>query len=113
MPTLGTELLEPGMILSEPACGPRGNVLLGKGVQLSARHIEALRNWGVDSVKIEGQLAEAVDTLEDLSASKLARIKAQVMPRFAHARLDNPLMARLLAYALRQQAQLHNGDAHE
>jgi len=51
--------LTPGMILADAALSLNGKVLLGKGVDLTPRHIALLITWDVQSVFVDSAEAEA------------------------------------------------------
>ncbi|HAV64628.1 MAG TPA: hypothetical protein DCY13_19960 [Verrucomicrobiales bacterium] len=54
MSTLRVEFLQPGMELAEDVRGSNGLVLLGAGAEISERHIQIFKSWGVPEVTIRG-----------------------------------------------------------
>ncbi len=104
MPRRTIDQLEPGMVLAEAATGPRGNVLLGDGVELTERHIRALKTWGVSAVQVEGEEDAAETSVEELAPELLEAARAEVEPRFALAGHDAEPLAQLFNWAVRQRA---------
>ena len=98
------------MVLAESAIGPRGNVLLGEGVELTDRHIRALQTWGVSYVAVEGEEEEGIGAA-DLSPEELAAAAVEVAPRFRHADREEPVTAYLFDYVVRQRAIEMRGDS--
>jgi len=67
---LPTSYLLPGMVLARPVYGPRGEMLLNRGVTLTPQYISGLRRCGVLAVHVEGPvplevLEKAKQTLEE------------------------------------------------
>jgi hypothetical protein len=64
MGLLNTHDLKAGMVLAQDVTNQHGNVLLGKGSELSEKHIGVLRAWGVTEVDVEGVDREQVEREE-------------------------------------------------
>ena len=64
--------LTPGMILADAALSLNGKVLLGKGVDLTPRHIALLITWDVQSVFVDSAEAEAEAEPVEISAERPA-----------------------------------------
>lgn len=59
--------LLPGMILARPVYGARGEMLLNRGVSLTAQYISALRRCGVLAVHVEGPFpVEVVESAREV-----------------------------------------------
>lgn len=54
MGLIATENLTPGMLLENDVHDRSGRMLLGAGVELTAKHIHILRTWGVVEASIKG-----------------------------------------------------------
>jgi len=59
------------MVLENDVVTTKGTKLLPKGVQLTARHIEILRTWGIDEASIEGV------SKEDITRERMSRISEE------------------------------------
>jgi hypothetical protein len=66
---LSLEDLVEGMVTAEPVLNHLGQLLLGQGLTLSARHLMVLKTWGIEKCLIEGgaeaanpEISEAVRT---------------------------------------------------
>jgi hypothetical protein len=70
------ESLKQGMITAGPVFNHLGQLLLGKGVQLSARHLTVLKTWGIEKTLIEGGEAEEIspEINEAIHNRALARV---------------------------------------
>lgn len=66
---LSTKHLVPGMRLLRPVYGPKGELLLGKGITLTARYIMLLRQYEILAVNVEvagsREIEESQETIED------------------------------------------------
>ena len=49
---IGVEAIQPGMVLAEAACDPRGRMLMPSGTHLTQRHQRQMRLWGVELVTV-------------------------------------------------------------
>jgi hypothetical protein len=85
--------LKPGMVLADDVTNKHGNVLLGKGNQLSEKHIGVLKAWGVTEVNVEGADREQVDReeAEGLSSEAVASVEEKLKELFPDLG-DNHLM---------------------
>ena len=102
-----TPELQPGMVLAEPVRGPRGDVLLGAGVELAERHLRGLKAWGIKAVVVEGEppaLQPAADATIELPPELLATARELVAARFVRAGTAHPLLVFLAEEALRRLA---------
>jgi len=98
MPVIATEMAEAGMVLAADVVDRQGRCLIPAGAELSERTVQALGNWGVESVQIEGE--EIVIDDDALAAAKEA-----IAWRFAHTDTSHPFMAAVLLEAAKLQAQ--------
>jgi hypothetical protein len=75
--SLAIEKLEAEMILAEPIRNRFGQVLLNKGVSLSARHLTILKTWGIPQVLVENgtEGKNLPEMNEEIKAWALARLK--------------------------------------
>lgn len=83
--------LQPGMVLVRHVMDRKGNVLLGKGVQLTARHLTLLRAHGVTCVA-----AAPPETETTPAAGPTAEeISMLIEQQFRNTDPDHPLIAEL------------------
>ena len=85
MGVLNISDLEPGMALENDVVTTKGTKLLLKGVELTARHIEILRTWGIDEASIEGVSKEDItmERMSRISEEEQGKIRAEVDTLFA------------------------------
>ena len=109
MRRMETPALAPGMVLAEPVRGPRGDVLLGAGVELSERHLRGLKAWGINAVVVEGDepalQAAGSEAATELAPEQLATARGLIAARFVRAGTAHPLLEFLSDEALRRLAQ--------
>jgi hypothetical protein len=92
--------LQPGMVLARQVVDPRGgNVLLGKGVQLTARHLTLLRAHGVTSVDAATPGTESSPVATQTAEETSMLIEQQ----FRNTDQDHPLIAELKRICLRRR----------
>ena len=104
MSQFSIDKLAPGMVLSEPAVGPRGNVLIGAGVELSSSLIDSLRKRGVEEVSVEsGEAAKPEIPIPDEVLSAAAE---ELAPRFKHSNREHPVVKYLFEHVARENARL-------
>lgn len=98
MTDLRLEDLQPGLVLVHPAVDSRGNVLLGKGVALTARHLTLLRAHGVTRVDAAPPGTESTEAAA-LSAQEASM---QIEQQFRNTDPDHPLISELKRICLRR-----------
>ncbi len=74
MRRVGSEKLEPGMILAKPILMKNGMVLFGEGTELTENYIERIRSMAVEAIQIEGS-APSTESREKLLADLEARFR--------------------------------------
>lgn len=89
---------EAGMVLAADVVDRRGRVLIPLGAELSERTVQALGNWGIETIHVEGEEIEIDD--EAMNAAMAA-----VGWRFAKNDVSHPFMAALVAEAAKAHAQ--------
>lgn len=62
---MSLEDLAEGMVTAEPVLNHLGQLLLGRGLTLSARHLIVLKTWGIEKCLIEGETAVAEPEVSD------------------------------------------------
>lgn len=88
------EQLRPGMVLATHATDRRGRLLIPAETQLSDRHVEALRHWGITHLHIEaGQLPTSVPA--EMDAQTLSEITTATDDNFVNVDRGHPFIAAL------------------
>jgi hypothetical protein len=83
--------LQPGMVLVRQVMDRRGNILLGKGIQLTARHLTLLQAHGVTRVEAASPGTESTPKAS-LTAEETSMLIEQ---QFQNADPDHPLIMEL------------------
>lgn len=91
--------LQPGLVLVHPAVDSKGNVLLGKGVQLTARHLTLLRAHGVTHVDAAPSGTESTGA----AAPSVQEASMQIEEQFRNTNPDHPLISELKRICLRRR----------
>lgn len=102
---LSIDFLEPGMVLARDVRGSTGIVLLGAGAEISERHIEIFRRWGVTDVEIKGTDQDALNTqvLLKLDSEKQAAIERELDRLFQHNDPSDPVIEELRRICLARE----------
>ena len=106
MPKIKLDSLQEGMIVAADVRNMDDMLLLPAGCELSGRHIQILRTWGVAEVMVEatGETEAEADPLSKLSPEEAARIEAEVKSRFHQFDETNPVQKELLRLMIRRKA---------
>jgi len=96
--------LKAGMILAQAAKNKNGTVILGEGGELTERHINAFRAWGVTEVDIKGIDSNQVvqDAMDALSSDVVASIERELDALFPPFE-DNPVMEEIYKIVKKMQ----------
>jgi len=88
--------LKPGMILAQSAVNRHGTVILGEGNELTGKHINALKTWGITEVDIKGADSDQVvkDVMEVLSNDIVESIEKELDELFPPVQ-SNPVMEKI------------------
>ncbi len=92
MKKISIEDINKEMVLAEDVHGSQGNVLINKGTKLTVAMGRRLKNWGIDSVYVEGE-QEQVEQEPSIEISS-EDIKKNLKIKFAD-HLNNPIMREL------------------
>jgi len=96
--------LKAGMILAQAAKNKNGTVILGEDGELTERHINAFRAWGVTEVDIKGIDSNQVvqDAMDALSSDVVASIERELETLFPPFE-DNPVMEEIYTIVKKMQ----------
>ena len=101
MGRISIDRLKAGMVLDEDAISG-GNTLLAAGAQLSAKHIDILRSWGILDIEIQDVSNADISAgeMKNLDSKQVALIKEQLQPLFKLNDMDDPFIAELYRVSL-------------
>lgn len=104
MAHITAELARPGMIVSAPVMDRKGRLLIPEGCELTERHVQALRTWGIPNLQIEG---DAISDPPHMGIDPILLTKAdgEVRRRIGNNDADHPLMKVLRDHAVRRHAE--------
>ena len=94
MKRIGVDCIKDGMILDKDVCGPSGAILLGKGTAISAAMGRRLKNWGIDSICVQG--TDSLATSPAQEGLSPAQLRQDLENKFGET-LEKPLMKQLFA----------------
>lgn len=99
--------LREGMTLAADVIDARGRVIVPSGTSLGARQLKGLRTWGITTVDVRGDEAEAAEAVEPppLDAQEEERVRS----RFLHTDLEHEVTRRLLELSLLRAARRGKG----
>ena len=109
MGSLGVDFLEPGMVLARDVRASSGVVLLGAGVEISERHIQIFRSWGVNEVEVKGldQATHNTQFLQELDTATRVQLERELDRLFQHNDPHDPVIEELRHICLtRESAKL-------
>jgi hypothetical protein len=76
---MSLEDLAEGMVTAEPVLNHLGQLLLGRGLTLSARHLTVLKIWGIEKCLIEGgEVAANPETSEAVRTRAWERVQERL-----------------------------------
>lgn len=96
MAVVAVDKIQPGAVLAAEVHDCNGRLLIPSGKELSERHLDALRMWGVTHCEIEGDGPEEDETAQ-LDPEVLAEAGEVVDALFLHNadRADHPFLVQL------------------
>lgn len=98
MPTFSISDLQPGMITAADIKDRLGRPILKENTELTEKHINVLKTWGISHVEIAGN--ESKTSLQEIIEAHpeyLEEAQRAAEQRFQHAALDHPLIKSLRA----------------
>lgn len=99
MATIKLKQLEVGAVLSDDVADMSGRVLLRAGAEVTEKHLQIFRTWGVTEVSVVGDEIEADDfVLADLSPELLATIQQQTDSLFRFNNSKHEMIAEVVQY---------------
>lgn len=102
MPIVGVDQAAPGMVLANPVTDRRGRLLIPGGQEITEKHVNALKMWGVVSIDIEGD--EVAEVSVAISPEALDAADQELKALYRHADLSHPFVGELFRYAVQKRA---------
>ena len=101
--------LVPGMVLRVAVCDRLGRLLLPEAAELTEKHLNIFRTWGIAEVDIVGCPREGASspppTDRQIDPEVLARAEANVSERFVHADKEHPAILELMRLCIAREAR--------
>ncbi len=91
--------LEIGMCLGADVCDLNGRFLIGKGCEITDKHIKALNAWGVVSVEINDSDINSEQSEDVISTDDYERQENELKLKFIHNDLSHPFISELITEA--------------
>lgn len=105
MAIVNLEDLKPGMVLAADAVHLNGRVLLRSGTELTERHIQICKMWGLTDAEVEGAHDEGIEGPRGIEARFLQEAESEMREAFRHTDLQHPAMAGLFRLCVQRRAQ--------
>lgn len=97
--------LTPGMTLEEAVKNANGTVLIPSEVDLSEKHIRALKMWGIVAVAVKSDAQQGAGSGGSMDPALLEKAKEAIKSVFVHANTDHPVMAEIFKQAAIRHAR--------
>ncbi len=98
MGTINLDDLKPDMVLAGEVKARNGRTLLTAGTQLTAKHIDIFKTWGVTEADIQGVAKKDVTAAaaESIDPKLFRKAEKATRERFRHADESHPFIEELL-----------------
>ncbi|MBT0666245.1 hypothetical protein KI809_18190 [Geobacter pelophilus] len=105
MANIAIDNLVAGMVLKSNVCDRSGRLLLPEGAELTEKHLQIFRTWGILEAEIVGDSdSEATGQDDEIDPEVLAEAEAAVKPLFVHNDLEHPAIKELLRLCIARKA---------
>lgn len=103
--------LKPGMVLSVDVALPSIGLLLAAGEEVTEKHINIFRKWGVPQVEVKGVTQDEIQVqqMEQWDPEILQKAEKKVSDLFCRAGLENPFINELKRLCLLRLVARHSG----
>ena len=94
------------MKIASPVRNKNGMILIPADTQLTEKHIQTIKSWGIQSVEVTGGASQGADDTSVVSMAPAARaeLKREIDEMFEGV-LDNPVMRVIRRNAIQQLVQ--------
>ena len=99
----------PAMVLAAPVKDRAGRLLVREGTELSDRHLESLRMWGISHIEIEGAAPEVSDS-EPVDPALVSEAEKAVAKLLGNNDLTHPFMNALSQYCVERKVRSLQSD---
>lgn len=103
MAVLSVDQAEPGMVLAAAVTDRQGRLLIPQGKELSERHVEALKMWGVTHVEVDG--GEPADQYGAVDPDCLREAQQRLESHFVRAGMPHPFLDLLFEVCVNREAR--------
>ncbi len=103
MTVVSVDHAEPGMVLAAAVTDRQGRLLIPEGKELTDRHVNALRMWGVTHVDIEGG-GDLNDGYGAVEPELLHDAETYLHGHFSRTDIEHPFVALLFEYCVTRRA---------
>ena len=94
--------LKKGMTVAKPIV-IQGRTLLSIGSQLTEKHMQIFKAWGVTDVWIEGEADATLDNAQDVKSEEFVIIKEQIERRFKKCDKNSEVISELKRIAITRE----------
>ena len=105
MAVVSVERAQPGMVLAAEVVDRKGRRLIPAEAELTERHVQALKMWGIPHIEIEGEAED--DSLPTVSPEVEQKLRQEVEERFGSAETSHPFLAALVTFATERSIHAH------
>ena len=102
MPTIPLGQAEPGMVVASDILDRKGRCLMPTGTELTQRTLDALENWGIAAIDVEGE-----EQTYEPDAVEVEAAKDSIAWRFARTPVNHPFMQVLVYEAAKAYLKSH------
>ncbi|MDB9744062.1 hypothetical protein OAA91_00885 [Fibrobacterales bacterium] len=107
MARLSLSDLKEGMVLEKPALA-NGRVILGEGMELTKKHLNIFKTWGVNEIYVVGDSADLLQGDKKIPEADFEKIEAHVKKRFKLCcPSENEVITQLEAVALKSEIAIY------
>lgn len=98
MPLINIKRVKPNMLLEEPIKNFSGQVLFGRGTNLTDNNIKTLKAWGITDLAILGNSFEpsSPQKIFSIDPKILEEAQSETEKLFCYSNIDHPAMKELL-----------------
>ena len=103
MALVSVDHAEAGMVLAAAVTDRQGRLLIPEGNELSERHVQALKTWGITHVEVAGG-EDASETFGAADAESLSEAAESLEDLFSRVDREHPFLVRLYDYCVNRKA---------
>lgn len=106
MATVPIDHLSAGMVLKSSVCDRSGRLLLPEGAELTEKHLQIFRTWGILEAEVVGESDSETGGRDhdEISPEALAAAEAEMSRLFMHNDPEHPAIKELLRICIVRKA---------